>query len=99
VNPASRDVPLRPYVLVLATLLVLTAVTTGIAFVDLGAANVPIALGIAATKATLVALVFMHLRESTRLTTAFVIATLFWLMLLLGLTMTDYLTRQFMTFG
>jgi caa(3)-type oxidase subunit IV len=102
VSHASHDVPLRPYALVLAALLLLTAVTTGIAFVDLGAANVPIALGIAATKATLVALValvFMRLRESTRLTIAVVIATLFWLMLLLGLTMTDYLTRQFMTFG
>lgn len=47
-------------------LLALTAVTVAVARVDLGAANVAVALGIATVKATLVALYFMHLRYEHR---------------------------------
>lgn len=93
------DAPLRPYVRVLVTLLALTVVTTAVAYVDLGWANVPIALGIAAVKAALVALVFMHLRGSTGVTIAVAVSALLWLGILLGLTLSDYLTRSIMTFG
>jgi len=44
-------------------------------------------------KATLVALFFMHLRYSVRLTWLIVVAALFWLSILIGLTMSDQLTR------
>lgn len=47
---------------ILGALLVLTVVTYLAAQVDLGAANVPIAIAIATVKASLVALFFMHLR-------------------------------------
>ncbi len=49
-----------------AALLALTATTVAISLVDLGRANVVIALAVATAKATLVALFFMHLRYGRR---------------------------------
>jgi cytochrome c oxidase subunit 4 len=94
-------ISLRAYLAVFAALLVLTALTTGIAFVDLGgAANVAVALAIAVVKALLVALYFMHLRDSSPLTKIFAGAGLFWLGLLIVLTMSDYMSRGWVgTFG
>jgi cytochrome c oxidase subunit 4 len=87
-------VPLRVYLGVFAALLVLTAVTTAVAFVDLGRLNVVIMLTIAVTKATLVILYFMHVRYSDRLTWAVVGSGFVWLLILIGFTMSDLLTRQ-----
>lgn len=89
----------RSYAVVLVALLILTALTTAVAFVDLGTLNAPVGLAIAAAKATIVALIFMHLRDSTRLTIAVVISAFLWLGIMMTLTMSDYLTRQFLTFG
>ena len=61
---------------------------------DLGRLNTVVALFIAFTKALLVALFFMHLRYSSRLTQIVAAAGLGWLVILLGLTMGDYLTRD-----
>lgn len=55
-------VPKSVLLKVFGALIVLTLVTVGVAFVPLGPLNVPIALGIAATKASLVVMVFMHLK-------------------------------------
>jgi cytochrome c oxidase subunit IV len=90
---AQHVVPLRIYFSIFAALLVLTAVTVGVAFVDLGPMNVVVALAIAALKATLVVLYFMHVRYSSRLTWVVIAASLFWLFLLLAGTMHDYLSR------
>jgi cytochrome c oxidase subunit 4 len=88
-------VSVRAYLIVWASLIILTLTTTGIAFVDLGAEwNTVAALLIAVAKSTLVILYFMHLRYSGRLTWVFAGAGLFWLLILLGGTMDDYLTRQ-----
>jgi len=57
------------------------------------------ALAIAVFKATLVVLFFMHVKDSTRLTWAVVIGSVFWLAILLVLTFSDYLTRAWLTFG
>ena len=86
-------VPIRTYVLVATVLLVLTAVTVAVAFMDLGALNNIVALSIAVTKATLVVLFFMHVRYSTPLTWLTVIGGFFWLVLLLAITYADYLSR------
>ena len=51
------------------------------------------AIGIAITKATLVILFFMHAKYSSRLTKLFVGTAFFFLVILLGLTLTDYLSR------
>lgn len=87
-------VPLRVYLAVFATLLVLTGVTTAVAFVDLGRLNVVIMLTIAVTKATLVILYFMHVRYADRLTWVVVGSGFVWLLILIGFTMSDLLTRQ-----
>ena len=84
------------YYRIFAALLILTATTVGVAFIDLGRFNAIIALVIAAGKASLVVLFFMHLRYLNRFI-AFCLATgLFWLLLLLALTMSDYLTRSWL---
>jgi cytochrome c oxidase subunit IV len=87
----------RTYYAVYGMLMICTYLTWQIAYFDLGSLNTLAALGIAAFKAVLVALFFMHLRESPRLTSAVVVGGLFWLVILLALTMSDYLTRGWMT--
>ncbi len=56
----------KTYGLILLALLVLTATTTGAAFIDMGIFNPIVALGIACLKAVLVILFFMHIRYSSR---------------------------------
>ena len=85
--------PKSMYYAVFAALIVGTALTVAVAFVDLGPLNNVLMLGIAMTKALLVILFFMHVRWSTRLTWVVVASGFFWLMILFGLTMMDYLTR------
>ena len=58
-----------------------------------GPLNTIAALAIAVFKATLVVLFFMHVKYSTRLTWAVVVGSVFWLGILLALTLADYLTR------
>jgi cytochrome c oxidase subunit IV len=90
----SKSSPLPTYFAVFAALLVGTGLTVYAASLDLGPFNAPIALTIASIKATLVALFFMHIKgASEKLTKLVVISALFFLLLLLGLTMTDYATR------
>jgi cytochrome c oxidase subunit 4 len=81
------------YYAVFAALIVGTALTVGVAFVDLGAMNNVLMLGIAMTKALLVILFFMHVRWGTRLTWVVAASGFVWLLILFGITMTDYLTR------
>jgi cytochrome c oxidase subunit 4 len=86
--------PLQGYFAVFIALLIGTGLTVFAATLDLGAFNAPVALGIATVKATLVALFFMHVyHASEKLTKLVVIGAIFFLLLLLGLTMTDYATR------
>ncbi len=87
--------PLKMYFAVWAALIVGTFITYEAAFLELGAFNSVVALVIASIKATLVVLFFMHVyHASERLTKLVVIAAVFFLLLLLGLTMTDYATRM-----
>ncbi len=81
------------YLAIFLTLLALTALTTGISFIDLGVFNAVIALAIACFKASLVVLFFMHLHYSSRLLKLTVAAGIFTFLLLISLTMTDYISR------
>ncbi len=93
-------VSVRTYITVWIALLILTLTTAGIAFIDLGGdLNSIVALTIAVCKALLVILYFMHLRYSTRLTWVFAGAGIFWLILLLGGTINDVLTRNWLAGG
>jgi cytochrome c oxidase subunit 4 len=90
----AKSSPLKMYFGIWITLLICTYITYKAAFIELGRFNSAVALGIATLKATLVALFFMHVwHASEKLTKLVVIAALFFLLLLLGLTMTDYATR------
>jgi cytochrome c oxidase subunit IV len=81
------------YILVFMALLVLAALTTGIAYIDLGPFNTVIALAIAFVKMFLVGLFFMHLWYSPGLTRIVVLAGFFWLALMVSFTLADVLTR------
>src|SRR6266498_328352 len=86
------------YAGIFAALIALTLLTTGVAFIDLGRLNTIVALAIAVTKALLVALFFMHIRHSTRLMKIVVGGGVFWLALLIGLTMGDFITRGWLPY-
>jgi cytochrome c oxidase subunit IV len=83
------------YVVVLVVLMVLTAVTVGLSFVpSSGMMRIAAGQAIAAVKATLVVLFFMHALRSTAQTRAVIAVTVFWLVaVLLALTLSDYFTR------
>ena len=81
------------YVAVVLTLMVLTCATWAIAFKNLGIFNPVVALTIAVIKAVLVILFFMHVRYSSQLTKVTVAAGFFWLMILITLSLSDYLSR------
>lgn len=83
----------RTYTLIFIALLILTFVTTGVAYVDLGRLNVVVALAIACVKMLLVALWFMHVRHSTVLTKLTLVGSLVWLFILLAFTLGDILSR------
>jgi len=83
----------KTYALVFLGLIVATVVTTAVAFVDLGPFSVVVALAIAVCKMLLVALFFMHVRHSTKLTRLVVLGGLMWLAILILVTLTDFATR------
>jgi cytochrome c oxidase subunit 4 len=95
----AHILPKRIYYTIYAILMFCTFLTVWIAFLDLGVLNTVAALAIAVFKATLVVLFFMHVKYSTRLTWAVVLGSIFWLGILLALTMSDYLTRGWRTYG
>ncbi len=86
-------VPRKTYFLVFSLLIVLTLTTVGVATVDLGPMNIVAALLIAAIKATLVILFFMHLRYSKPLVSLVVFAALLWLAIMITLMLTDFMSR------
>jgi len=96
---SQHIVPPRVYFIVFAVLMMGTALTVAVSFVDLGSFNAVAALTIAVFKATLVVLFFMHVKYSTKLTWLVVTGSVFWLAILLSLTFSDYLTRSWRTYG
>jgi cytochrome c oxidase subunit 4 len=86
----------RLYAGVLAALLALTTITVSASYIDFGSpgVNVVIALAIASLKASLVALYFMHLRYDKPVLSVIFVGGLFFLGLLLMLTMIDVGSRD-----
>lgn len=95
-NHAHIITPVRTYVTIFVTLLILTGITYWVATHDFGALNTPIALGVAVMKASLVVIYFMGVRYNTPLTKVVVAAGFFWLLIMFGLTMGDYATRTWL---
>ena len=82
------------YVAIFLTLMAGTGITVWAAFHNFGKLNIVIALAIATFKATLVVLYFMHARYSPRRTQLVIICSVFWLAIMLALTLADYQTRE-----
>jgi len=83
----------RVYIAVLLALMAGTALTVFASYLDLGFWNPVIALAIASAKMMLVALYFMHLRYSTKLTRLAIIGGFFLFFTLISLTLADYISR------
>ena len=81
------------YMVIFAALIVGTILTVVVAKFDFGFMNNIVMLAIACTKALLVVLYFMHVRWSTRLTWVVAASGFFWLLIMFGLTMADYMSR------
>lgn len=83
----------KVYLIIGTCLLILTASTAAISYVDLGVFNAVVALAIACLKGSLVVLFFMHIKYSSKLTKLTVGAGFFTFLVLLTMTMTDYISR------
>ena len=83
----------KVYVTIFFSLIVLTTATVAAAYVNLGPFNIVVALAIATLKGSLVVLFFMHARYSPGRTHLVIICALFWLAIMLALTLSDYTTR------
>ncbi len=93
----------RIYLIIFFALLVATASTCGASYIDLGEWrfapgltifwNPVVALAIACTKATLVVLFFMHVKYSTKLTRLTVFSGIFMFLVLISMTLSDYVSR------
>ena len=88
----------KTYYSIFTALMVGTAITVGAAFVNLHNFNIVVALIIAGIKATLVIFFFMHVKFSSKLTKLWVALGFIWLALMLAITLTDYFTRDWMTY-
>ena len=89
-----RIISPKTYVAVFIALLVLLALTVLASHIENSLVNNTVAMTIATVKTVLIMLYFMHLRFSSRLTQAFALAGFLWLAILLGLTISDYRTRE-----
>jgi cytochrome c oxidase subunit 4 len=91
-------IPTRVYYVIFLILMICTALTVWVAYLDLGPLNTIAALAIAVFKAVLVVLFFMHVKYSSKLTWAVIAGGIFWLLILLTI-MGDYLTRAWQPYG
>ena len=90
---SSSILPRKIYYRVWIALLALLFLTWGLAELDLGPFNNIAALSISFAKMILVVLFFMHVRYEKPLTWIFVTAGLIWFLIMVDLTLSDYLTR------
>ncbi len=81
------------YLFVYIALIIGTILTVVAADIDMGVLNPIIALGIACTKACIVILFFMHVKYQSRLVKLTVGAGFFTFIVLITMTLTDYMSR------
>jgi cytochrome c oxidase subunit IV len=92
-NSTHHIVSPKTYLTIILILMALTGLTVWAAFVNLDQFNIVVALVIATCKATLVVLFFMHAKYSPKRTQLVIVAGIFWLAILLFMTMSDYISR------
>jgi cytochrome c oxidase subunit IV len=86
--------PVSLYLTIFGALMLLTGVTVAAAYVDLGQFNFAVAMLIAGFKASLVVWYFMHVKYQSHLTKLTVATGLFFLTILLGMSLIDYVSRD-----
>jgi cytochrome c oxidase subunit IV len=91
---SAESPSVRTYIVVFVALLLLAALTTGVAYINLGAFNTVVALAIAALKMCLVGLFFMHLLYSRGFSRIVVLAGFFWLALMASGVLADAFSRS-----
>jgi cytochrome c oxidase subunit 4 len=89
--------PVRTYLITFVALLLLLGAAVAAAYLPLGRFHLAVTLSIATIKALVIMLIFMHLRYSNRLTWVFASGAFVWLGIMLSITMTDYLSRTWLT--
>lgn len=87
--------PVSLYIVIFLALMVGTALTVAVAFINLGSLNFPVAMLIAVVKASLVVWYFMHLKWQSHLTKLTLATGLFFLAILLGMMLLDYASKDF----
>ena len=96
---SATVVSARKYILTYFALLGLTLATTLAAYLDLGWASMLVALLFALAKAALIACVFMHVLYEGKLVKLVIAGAVAWFIILVSLTLNDYLTRGWVGFG
>src|SRR5687768_9514038 len=86
--------PVGLYLTIFSALMILTGVTVAAAYLNLGLFNFPVAMLIAGFKASLVVWYFMHVKYQSHLTKLTVATGLFFLSILLGMSLIDYVSRD-----
>jgi cytochrome c oxidase subunit 4 len=84
---------LRSVLLTWGGLLALTLLTSLIALLNLGVMTPVIGLVIAAVQAALIAAFLMHAKEDFAMVRVIIAGGIIWFLILVTLTMTDYMTR------
>ncbi|WZO97683.1 cytochrome C oxidase subunit IV family protein [Isosphaeraceae bacterium EP7] len=88
--------PIRTYLITFVALLLLLGAAVAAAYMPLGQFHLAVTLSIAAIKAMVIMVVFMHLKDSSRLTWVFAGGSFVWLGIMLTITMADYLSREWL---
>lgn len=97
-SPLALHLAPLTYFAIFAALIVLTLLTVGLSFLDLGPWHLAVGAGIGAVKALLVVLFFMHVISSHRFTWIVIGAGLLWTAILIAGTLSDYLTRPWLAY-
>lgn len=92
-RPVKEPDSVAVYFRVTGGLFALLALTVCLAFIDMGPFNLVVAMAIAVAKALLVVMFFMHVKSADGVTRAAACAGLLWLLVMLILTLSDFLTR------
>lgn len=95
---SEKVATVREYTFALIGLMILLGLTLGLSYLNLKGLNTVAGLAIATVKALLVALYFMHIKKSTGLHRVFAAAGVFWLGILMVLSLADYVSRSWLMF-
>lgn len=95
---SQSTVSVKTYTFTVLALLALTLLTSLLALVDLGKFSFIAGVAIAAVKASLIASFFMHALYETKLVRVVIAGGVIWFLIMISLTIGDYLTRGWMPF-